>query len=152
MKKIAVILLIPLVLASQPILSEKNTEKAALTSLLNDFLAGQSYEHHDRFWADDLIYTSSAGLRFDKKFIMDGMSKDDTKDEDTSEKIEMIYSAEEVDIRIYGTTAIVAFKLVGTEIQADVTSNNYYFNTGTFLKRNNKWQAIAWQATKIPAK
>jgi hypothetical protein len=26
-----------------------------------------------------------------------------------------------------------------------------YFNTGTFVKRDNKWQAVAWQATKIPA-
>jgi hypothetical protein len=26
----------------------------------------------------------------------------------------------------------------------------YYRNTGTFLKRNGKWQAVAWQATKVP--
>ncbi len=27
-----------------------------------------------------------------------------------------------------------------------------YFNTGTFLKREGKWQAVAWQATIIPKK
>jgi hypothetical protein len=26
-----------------------------------------------------------------------------------------------------------------------------YFNTGTFLKRGGKWQAVGWQATRIPA-
>jgi hypothetical protein len=26
-----------------------------------------------------------------------------------------------------------------------------YFNTGTFLKRNGKWQAAGWQATAIPS-
>jgi hypothetical protein len=25
-----------------------------------------------------------------------------------------------------------------------------YLNTGTFLRRNGKWQVIAWQSTKIP--
>jgi hypothetical protein len=26
-----------------------------------------------------------------------------------------------------------------------------YFNTGTFLKRDGEWRALAWQATVIPA-
>jgi len=26
----------------------------------------------------------------------------------------------------------------------------YFRNTGTFLKRNGKWQAVAWQATRVP--
>ena len=39
-------------------------DAAELTKLLNDFLAGASRNDiamHDRFWADDLIYTRSAG-------------------------------------------------------------------------------------------
>ena len=40
-------------------------------------------------------------------------------------------------------TAVVAFRLVSEPQQ--------YFNTGTFVKRGGRWQAVAWQATKIPA-
>jgi hypothetical protein len=63
----------------------------------------------------------------------------------------MVYSGEEVDVRVYGDMAVVAFKLVGTPTNeaagADVL---YYYNTGTFLKRDGIWQVVAWQATKIP--
>ncbi|MDZ7807533.1 MAG: hypothetical protein U5K71_10505 [Gracilimonas sp.] len=41
-------------------------DENALTDLLNEFLEGASYndpEIHDRFWAEDLIYTGSAGNR-----------------------------------------------------------------------------------------
>jgi hypothetical protein len=26
----------------------------------------------------------------------------------------------------------------------------YYWNTGTFVKRDGEWRVVAWQATKIP--
>jgi hypothetical protein len=26
----------------------------------------------------------------------------------------------------------------------------HYLNTGTFLKRDGKWQAVGWQATTVP--
>src|SRR6202162_2433829 len=48
-------------------------DAAELTKLLKDFLAGASRNDaamHDRFWADDLIYTSSAGRRMGKGDIM----------------------------------------------------------------------------------
>src|ERR1041384_8856655 len=44
-------------------------DAAELTKLLNDFLAGASRNDaaiHERFWADDLIYTRSAGRRVNK--------------------------------------------------------------------------------------
>jgi hypothetical protein len=40
-------------------------DAAELTKLLNDFLAGASRNDvaiHERFWADDLIYTRSAAV------------------------------------------------------------------------------------------
>ena len=39
---------------------------AELTKLLNEFLAGASHNDaamHDRFWAEDVIYTGSSGRR-----------------------------------------------------------------------------------------
>ena len=44
-------------------------DAAELTRLLNVFLAGAGRNDaavHDRFWADDLIYTRSAGSRIGK--------------------------------------------------------------------------------------
>ena len=116
-----------------------------LTALVEDFLANSHKEAaHKSFWAEDLVYTSSAGLRFGKAVIMEGF-------ESSGEDPETIYSGEDIDVRLYGDTAIVAFKLVGTPTDtASGVEVLYYFNTGTFLKRDGVWKAVAWQATRIP--
>ena len=122
---------------------------AALTQMLNEFLAGASandLDAHERFWADDLIYTSSSGERFTKAEILQrNTASDDAGD---ASEPEVVYSAEAIQIHQYGDTAIVAFRLVAT--QADPAQITNYFNTGTFLRRNGTWQVVAWQATRIP--
>ncbi|HNP65560.1 MAG TPA: nuclear transport factor 2 family protein [Woeseiaceae bacterium] len=120
-----------------------------LTAMLKSFLAGADTEAaHVAFWADDLVYTSSAGLRFGKPEIMAGFSDVDAEDSPPA----MVYSATDIDIRVYGDTAIVAFKLVGQPTANSETNGaEYYFNTGTFLRRDGHWQVVAWQATRIPA-
>jgi hypothetical protein len=122
--------------------------------MLHHFLAHSSTEAaHQRFWADDLVYSSSAGLRFGKAEILAGYESSDEDEAAASgdEEPPMVYSGEEVDVRVYDDMAVVAFKLVGTPTneatEADVL---YYYNTGTFLKRDGIWQVVAWQATKIP--
>ena len=124
-----------------------------LTAMLHEFLAGASVgdvSAHDTFWSDDLIYTSSNGTRTDKATILDGMSQaaDAAEAEDSGPSV--IYTAEDVQIDVYGTTAVVAFKLVGTPQDDGDAAINYYFNTGTFLKRDGAWSVVAWQATRIP--
>jgi len=114
-----------------------------LVQLLNDFLYGASVndaETHDRFWAEDLIYTSSAGERYGKEQIMRSM-----ENADRLEAPEMLYTAEEIQINVYGDTAIVAFKLVGTSPNEVLN----FLNSGTFLKRDGKWQVVNWQATRM---
>jgi ketosteroid isomerase-like protein len=61
-----------------------------------------------------------------------------------------VFSAEDIRIQQYGDTAIVAFRLVGTTDKAGKKTVNNYLNTGIFLKRDGKWEAVAWQATKMP--
>lgn len=117
-----------------------------LTSRLHAFLAGVGEaEIHDQFWADDLIYTSSRGTRTNKAEIMANFS---TSNEDDSVDTEPVYTAEEIQIQMHGTTAVLAFKLVATP--SDDSGVQHYFNTGTFVKRDGRWQVVAWQATKIP--
>jgi hypothetical protein len=123
-----------------------------LTSVLHEFLgAADEMEAHDRFWADDLIYTSSDGSRFGKADILAGFDGSEAEDESSEDGASMAYSGDEVDVRLYGDTAIVAFRLVGTPTDKSENSDVlYYFNTGTFRKRDGVWQVVAWQATKIP--
>jgi hypothetical protein len=133
-------LILPLALALVA-QSAAATDVEEITSMLHHFLAHSSTEAaHQRFWADDLVYSSSAGLRFGMAEILAGYGSSGEEEE-----------ASEVDVRVYGDMAVVAFKLVGTPTNeaagADVL---YYYNTGTFLKRDGIWQVVAWQATKIP--
>ncbi len=121
-----------------------------LTRLLNQFLDGAGRNDaaiHDRFWADDLIYTRGVGQRIDKAELMKGVrSAAAPKPEDPV----TFYTAEDVKIQQYGMAAVVAFKLVGTTKRKDgTTSISNHLNTGTFIKRKGIWQAVAWQATPV---
>jgi len=121
------------------LLGAASSDEATLRRLLDEFLAGASRNDaavHGRFWADDLVYTSSAGKRMGKADILR-----DVNDPSTANEPPVTYTAQDVQVRLYGKTAVVAFRLVTEEQQ--------YFNTGTFVKRDRRWQAVAWQATKI---
>jgi hypothetical protein len=123
----------------------------ALTRLLDEFLAGASRNDaatHDRFWADELVYTGSSGRRVGKPDILkDVRSAPAPRPGDPA----TTYSAEDVRIRQYGDTAIVAFRLVGETVRNGRTDVAHYLNTGTFLKRDGQWRVVAWQATRQPA-
>lgn len=121
-----------------------------LTKLLKEFLAGASHDDaamHDRFWADDLIYTGSGGRRVGKADIMkDVRAAEPPKPGDPT----TTYGAEDIRIQQYGTTAIVAFRLTATTVHGDTTDVANYLNSGTFLQREGRWQVVCWQATKLP--
>ncbi|AWF82398.1 nuclear transport factor 2 family protein [Microbulbifer sp. A4B17] len=120
-------------------------DREDLHKLLTHFLgkAATDSKAHQRFWAEELVYTSSAGKRFGKSEIMQGMQTP------PKEPITMSYAAEEIDIRLLGDTAIVAFKLSAND--SSKGEQSYYFNTGTFIKRDGEWRALAWQATRTPS-
>lgn len=123
-----------------------------LTKLLQDFLAGAGRNDlamHERFWADDLIYTSSTGRRIGKADILREVREEGPPKPGDGITV---YTAEDIHIQEYGDTAIVAFRLVGTTDNKGNTTVANYLNTGTFLKRGAKWQAVAWQATVMPKK
>jgi ketosteroid isomerase-like protein len=120
-----------------------------LTRLLQEFLAGASRNDaavHDRFWAADVIYTASAGRRRGKAEIMQEVrSAPAPKPGDAA----TVYTAEDIRIQQYGQTAIVAFRLVGTTVNGTNTEVLNYLNSGTFVKRNGKWQVVNWQSTRM---
>lgn len=120
-------------------------DEGELTAMLHQFLGSSDQrEAHIGFWAEDLVYTSSTGSRFGKADILSGFDETDEEDSEPT----MTYTGEDVKVQLFGTTAIVTFQLVGTPDDGSEVKN--YFNTGTFLKRDGQWQAVAWQATVIP--
>ena len=121
----------------------------ALTSMLDQFLhdaATGNRAGFEKFFADDVIYTRSAGVVVTKADIL--KSIDSLKPAMVSKTT---YGAEDITIHDYGDTAIVAFRLVARTEHSDgkIEVSNYR-NTGTFLRRNGEWQAVAWQSTKVP--
>ena len=139
-----------LLLFAPGLTAQTDPDAAELTRLLKEFLSGAGRNDvamHDRFWADDLIYTGSGGKRRGKEELMR-----DVRSEDSQKSTEppTVYSAEDIRIQQYGETAIVAFRLVGTADKVGAKEVKNYLNTGTFLKRKGEWRAVAWQATVLP--
>jgi ketosteroid isomerase-like protein len=124
-------------------------DAAELTKLLQDFLAGAGRNDvamHEHFWAADLIYTSALGRRKGKAEILRELRAETPKPVDGT----TVYTAEDIRIQQYGDTAIVAFRLVATSDKKGAKEITHFLNTGTFLKRDGKWQAVGWQATAVP--
>jgi ketosteroid isomerase-like protein len=124
-----------------------------VTALLREFISGAGSADRaifEKFFADDVIYTRASGVVITKASIMASLQKPAPASEGKS-----TYSAEDITVHEYGDTVIVAFRLEGRTEHADgKVETAHYRNTGTFLRRNGRWQAVAWQATKIsePAK
>ena len=143
MKKYASVTL--LLLLATTVSAQTAPDAAELTKLLNDFLAGASRNDvavHESFWADDLIYTRSAGRRVNKAEVMHDV-RTTPAPKPTDPKT--IYTAEDIRIQQYGNTAVVAFRLVATT-EKNVAN---LLNSGTFVKRNGKWQVVNWQSTRM---
>jgi hypothetical protein len=90
------------------------------------------------FFADDVIYTRAAGVTVTKADILKNI------DVRAASEPGATYEAEDVTVHPYGNMAVINFRLV----QHNGAETNYFRNTGTFLKRRGKWQAVAWQATR----
>ena len=148
MKK-AVLCTICLLVTTGAAMAQTSPDAAELTKLLNEFLAGASRNDpavHERFWADDLIYTRSAGRRVNKAEVLhDVRSAPAPKPEDPR----TVYTAEDIRIQQYGNTAIVAFRLVATTEGGETKQVQNLLNSGTFLKRDGKWQVVNWQSTRM---
>ena len=150
MNKVALYVISLLVMTSSVLAQAAAPDAAELTKLLNEFLAGASRNDpaaHERFWADDLIYTRSAGRRTNKAEIMHDLRSAPAPKPDDPKPI---YTAEDIRIQQYGDTAIVAFRLVATTEVDGAKQVQNLLNSGTFLKRNGKWQVVNWQSTRMP--
>ncbi len=146
------LLLVPLLLVSLQLTAASATTptdadaRHQLQALLDEFMAGASVNSraaHERFWADELIYTSSSGERFGKQHILDGLAASAGTSAPTSQ-----YRATDVSIRLLSDTiAVITFVLVA---ETPAQDQQRYLNTGVFELAKDGWRASYWQATKVP--
>ncbi|HKV27678.1 MAG TPA: nuclear transport factor 2 family protein [Candidatus Acidoferrales bacterium] len=148
---VSILLLLPVARAQQPQPAQTSTTRQ-LTAMLNRFLDDASHGNRagfDRFFADDVVYTGSNGFVRHKPDIMKNVGS-----MKPAPNKETIYSADDVTVHDFGDAAIVAFRLIARTETKDANSSRgeteSYRNTGTFVRRNDRWQVVAWQATKIP--
>lgn len=127
--------------------SAAGDDQGELAHLLEAFLEGASVNDaavHDRFWADDLIYTSSDGQRFGKDEIMASLAEAGSAGQEEAPKPPQ-YSARDITVRIFGDSAVVTFRLMALR-NGEIVGE--YLNTGVFRKGEPGWQAVTWQATR----
>lgn len=143
--------LLPFILAflcyGQPALASPAPATGELTKLLHEFMAAASTNDRavfDRFFAEDVIYTRSAGVTITKADIMKSLSQPRPADRPSP-----AYDADEITVHQYGNFAIVNFRLIAKPNDA-AGAPQYYRNTGSFVKHDGIWQAVAWQSTKVP--
>lgn len=152
--RLAVVLLCAIAAGAQvsPKPPKTSTTGHQIKAQLAEFLeaAGRKdKEVFKRFFADDVTYTRSSGEVRGKADIMHSLEEPRPADEAPS-----TFEGDEVTVREFGRSlAVVNFRLVqhfvGVSGSGRVVAN-YFRNTGTFLKRDGKWQVIAWQSTRIP--
>jgi hypothetical protein len=123
---------------------ENKQSQSEVVNLLRDFLSHVSDPAmHERFWADEVVYTGSNGKFRTKTEIVKNVREGGLAKPGDPQPT---FAAEDITTHVFGDTVVVAFRLVN---HAGAVTDNYR-NPGTFLRRNGRWQVVAWQATKIP--
>jgi|CXWL01.1.fsa_nt_gi hypothetical protein len=121
-----------------------------IKELLLDFLTNNTDPaRHEKFWADDVIYTSALGMVRTKPEIMVNARQTAAKVRrpPLSEAAPPVYTAEDINIRPYNGFAALTFRLVVKKTDGTVET---YRNSGTLIFRDGRWQVITWQATQVP--
>jgi hypothetical protein len=137
---------------------------ADITAQLNDFLAHvDQRDPHDRLGACDLFNTRWAGAVTNTAEILirleppapapaddgkasDAPAADASKDAPPAEQ-PVTFTADDIHVRPYGDTAALTFRLVQ---HGPGDKTQYYRNSGMFVRRDGRWQAVTWQATRVP--
>ncbi len=148
LRMFAVAALLPMMaLAQAKPAPQDNATVQQVTARVRDFLANvpkNDPKVFQDFFADDVIYTRATGLTIAKGDILRNI------DVRATNEPQMTFEADDFTVHPYGDMAVVNFRLIAHNIDNGKPMVVYYRNTGTFLKRDGKWQAVAWQATKVP--
>ena len=92
--------------------------------------------------ADDLTYTHTSGVHETKAELTEKLKSGQLKYES--------FTPDDIVVQVYGTTAV----LTGTaSVRVQVKGEHLSFRlrfTDVYVKKDNRWQMVAWQATRLP--
>ena len=151
LRMFAVAALLPMMAMAQAAKPASDTQDPTVqqvTARVRDFLAKVPRNDPNvfqDFFADDVIYTRAAGVTVTKADILKNIGARAASDPQAT------YDADDFTVHPYGDMAVVNFRLIMHNTENGKATTTYFRNTGTFLKgRDGRWQAVAWQATRVP--
>lgn len=96
----------------------------------------------DQMLSDDLTYTHATGV-FETKAEFIGKMKSGQLKYDS-------FATEDIKVRVYGTTGVVTgVARVKVQVKGEHLSFQLRF-TDVYVKKADRWQMVAWQATRLP--
>lgn len=148
LRMFAVAALLPMMaLAQAKPAPQDNATVQQVTARVRDFLANVPKNDprvFQDFFADDVIYTRAVGVTVTKADILKNIDVRATNEPQAT------FEADDFTVHPYGDVAVVNFRLIMHNTEGGKATTAYFRNTGTFMKTKGKWQAVAWQATKVP--
>ncbi len=96
----------------------------------------------DSILSDDLSYTHATGVYETKGEFIGKLKSGQLKYESLT--------PEDLQVRVYGTTGVVTgVARVRVRVQGEPLSFQLRF-TDVYVKNGDRWQMVAWQATRLP--
>jgi ketosteroid isomerase-like protein len=95
----------------------------------------------NRIFADDLSFISPRGIFSNKIQVLAFLNSGDINYE--------FYDSDDIDVRIYEDTAVVTSRLTRKGRVKDQDISGKFRYTRVYVKRQEKWQVVAVQATRI---
>ena len=105
-------------------------------------LVSADYAALDRLLGDDLTYTHSTAKVDTKASYLEPLLSGRTR-----------YTSldpEDVQVRVYGTTGVIIGALRSVALVAGKESRTHMRFTSTWVRRDDRWQMVAWQSTRLP--
>jgi hypothetical protein len=135
---------------SEALLS-RDDAASQVAELVKQFLANvKDPSMHERFWADDLVYVSSAGKIRAKPEVVNAVRIEAGQPASPATS----FTAGDVTVRVYGSIAIVNFTLVAQEGPPAGPRHEgltlRFRDCGVFQRNKVGWQAVSWQSTFAP--
>ncbi len=96
----------------------------------------------ERILSDDLSYTHATGVFETKAEFLDKLKSGQLKYE--------AFAPEDIRVRVYGTTGVVTgIARVRVQVKGELLQFQLRF-TDVYVKKDDRWQMVAWQATRLP--
>lgn len=93
----------------------------------------------DRIYADDFVAIAGNGQVITKTDLFAVLARNDPS---------VVFTTDEINVRIFGETAVFTGRLTGRAQDGTVVSVGRF--THVFVKRAGRWQCVAGQSTPLP--